>query len=87
MSDEQLLTFPCSFPIKVMGRDEPGFRDVAVGLVEQHAGPIDDANVRTAPSSKGNFISVTVTITATSQQQLDAIYEDLTSHEQIMVAL
>ena len=43
--------------------------------------------LRTAQSSNGNFVSVTVTISATSRQQLDDIYEDLTAHEDVLMAL
>ena len=84
---EQLLKFPCSFPIKVMGRDEPGFRDSVVEIVAGHAGEISENDVRLSPSSKGNFVSVTVTIQAESQQQLDNIYLDLTAHENVLVSL
>ncbi len=89
MSDQQesLLVFPCQFPIKMMGRDDPGFVDAAIRLVEKHAGAISPDNIRCAPSSKGNFVSITITITAESQAQLDNIYHDLSDHEQILVAL
>jgi len=92
MTDEtikrgELLQFPCQFPIKMMGRDEGDFRATVVRLVERHAGAISDDAIRITPSSKGNFISVTITIEATSQQQLDAIYQDLTDHEDVLVSL
>jgi len=84
---ENLLVFPCRFPIKVMGREAPGFYKTAVELVEKHAGNVDPDDIRNAPSSKGNFVSLTITITAESQEQLDAIYRELSDHEQILVAL
>jgi len=90
MSDsnkESLLEFPCEFPIKMMGRVSDNFREMAVMLVERHAGKIPEEAVNIAPSSKGNFISVTITIVAESQEQLDNIYRELTSHEEILVAL
>ena len=85
--DQSLLEFPCRFPIKMMGRDDDDFRATARQLVEEHAGAVDDADVSESPSRKGNFVSVTVTITATSQQQLDDIYRSLTDHEDVLVAL
>jgi putative lipoic acid-binding regulatory protein len=90
MSDNQdgtLLEFPCEFPIKMMGRDEEGFRRAAIELVESHVGKISEDAIATSASSKGNFVSVTVTITAESQEQLDNIYRALTAHEEILVAL
>lgn len=92
MADEtdkqpELLEFPCRFPIKVMGRDDADFRSTAVGIVSRHVGDIDERDIRIAPSSKGNFVSVTVVIDAQSQQQLDAIYQDLTANEDVLFSL
>jgi putative lipoic acid-binding regulatory protein len=87
MTEETLLEFPCEFPIKMMGRDEDGFRDTARGLVEKHTGPLDDSAVQAAVSAKGNFVSVTITVTATSRKQLDDIYRDVSAHEAVIMAL
>ena len=84
---ESLLEFPCEFPIKMMGRDNSDFHAAARSLVEQHAGPVSETAIRTAPSRNGRFVSITITITAESQQQLDAIYMDLSANEDILVAL
>ena len=87
MSDESAIEFPCSFPIKMMGRDTEEFRATARGLVEKHAGVVADEAVKTALSRNGNFVSVTVTIIATSQEQLDRIYRDATDHDDVLMAL
>jgi putative lipoic acid-binding regulatory protein len=84
---ETALEFPCEFPIKMMGRDEPGFHDAAREIIAKHVDDVDHSAWRSAMSSKANFVSITVTITATSQAQLDGIYEDLSAHEAILVAL
>ena len=87
MSDDSILSFPCVFPIKMMGRDSDEFRETARMLVEKHAGPIDDAAIRDARSRKGNFVSITITVVAQSQEQLDNIYRELTAHEDVLMAL
>ncbi len=87
MSDESLLEFPCEFPIKIMGRESDEFQDLARRLVEKHTGPLKDDAVATSLSRKGNFVSVTVTVTAESQQQLDDIYRELTAHDDVLMAL
>jgi len=87
MADSSAIEFPCRFPIKMMGRDTPEFRLTARALVEKHAGAVDDEAVQAARSRNGRFVSVTVTIMATSQQQLDAIYQDVTDHEDVLLAL
>ena len=84
---DKLLRFPCSFPIKIMGRASAGFSDIAVRLVEQHVGQIAANAIQTSQSRNGNFVSVTITIDAQSQEQLDNIYNDLSDHEDILVAL
>ena len=83
----ELLEFPCSFPIKMMGRAHDGFSDLAVRLVERHTGKIAPNAIQTSSSRNGTFLSVTVTIDAQSQEQLDNIYNDLSNHEDILVAL
>ena len=87
MSEESVIEFPCQFPIKMMGRDSDEFRTTARSLIEAHVGPIADEFVQTNISGKGNFVSLTVTITATSQQQLDDIYRDVSGHDDVLMAL
>ena len=87
MSEEKLLTFPCLFPIKVMGMNSAGLREIAIELVEQHTGELADDVVKSRPSRNGKFVAVTITINAQSQQQLDDIYHSLTDHEAVLFAL
>lgn len=87
MSEESLLKFPCPFPIKMMGRDTEEFRATARALVERHTGPINDEAIAEALSRKGNFVSITITVIALSQDQLDDIYRDVSSHEDVLMAL
>ena len=71
----------------MMGRDTPEFRATARSLVENHVGQVSDDAVREAVSRNGSFVSITVTVTATSQQQLDAIYRDVSDHTDVLMAL
>jgi len=87
MNDETLLEFPCIFPIKMMGRDTPEFHVTARELVEKHTGPLDDSAIQSAVSRKGRFVSITVAVTARSQQQLDDIYREVTDNEDVLMAL
>ena len=87
MTEDSVIEFPCDFPIKMMGRDTPEFRDTARALIENHVGPVPDESIKASLSGKGNFVSVTVTVTATSQQQLDDIYQDVTAHDDVLMAL
>lgn len=87
MAEESAIEFPCEFPIKVMGRNSAEFRATARALVEKHSGAVVDDAVQESLSRNERFVSVTVTITATSQQQLDNIYQDVTDHEDVLMAL
>jgi putative lipoic acid-binding regulatory protein len=80
-------TFPCSFPIKAIGRAEGDFDALVAAIVRRHAPDLSEAAIRTRPSGKGTYVSVTVTIRATSRAQLDAIYTELGSHPAVVMAL
>lgn len=88
---ETLFDFPCDFPVKAIGRaegsDDHRFRDLVVDSIRQHAPELDETAVTTRPGSKGNYLAVTVTIRATSRRQLDAIYQDLSAHPDVIMAL
>lgn len=87
MNDESLLEFPCDFPIKIMGRESAQFQALARSLVEKHTGPLDDDAIKSALSRNGSFVSVTVTVVARSQQQLDDIYREVTANDDVLMAL
>jgi putative lipoic acid-binding regulatory protein len=84
-STESLLKFPCVFPIKVMGRTQDGFAQAVLAVVHQHAPDFDASTLEMRASKAGNYLSLTCTINATSREQLDNLYRDLSSHP--MVAL
>ena len=84
---DSLLQFPCRFPIKAMGRLESEFKHTVVDIVSRHADSLAEENITEQPSSAGNFVSVTVTIEATSRDQLDRIYQDLTNCPTVLMAL
>ena len=70
-----------------MGRRSDDFRSIVLGIVQKHAGPIDAANIEERPSKDGNYLSLTCTFSAQSRAQLDALYRELTSCEQVMIVL
>ena len=79
MSESQdILDFPCRFPIKAMGRREASFRALVVRIISKYARVNETTQGSEQASSAGKFVSVTVVIQADSRQQLDDIYQDLT---------
>jgi putative lipoic acid-binding regulatory protein len=84
--EDTLFEFPCRFPIKAMGRSIIGIETTIVEIVRRHTEEIDIVSVRTRLSSAGKYIGVTITITARSKAQLDAIYMDLTAHPDVLMS-
>jgi len=79
--------FPSEFPIKVMGRRDSDLRALTQAIIERHAGPQPDSSIRTRTSGDGNFLALTYMVRATSQQQLDTIYRELTACKSVLMAL
>jgi hypothetical protein len=87
VSDETLLKFPTDFPIKVMGRHDSDLRALTQAIIERHTGPLPEASVRTRTSGDGNFLALTYLIRASSREQLDDIYRELTACKSVLMAL
>ncbi len=86
MSDT-LLEFPCDFPLKIMGPRHDDFAQAILAVVQRHAPDFDGSTMEMRVSSKGGYLSLTCTIRATSREQLDALYRELTSHPMVKVVL
>ena len=84
---ESPLQFPTAFPIKVMGLTRDGFAQAIVTVVRRHAPEFDPATVEMRASSRGKYLSLTCTITATSRAQLDDLYRELTAHPMVVMVL
>lgn len=81
------FSFPCSFPIKAMGRAGQGLEALVLEIVGRHAPEVDAGALTVRASRGGQWISVTVTIEARDMPQLDAIYRELSAHELVVWAL
>lgn len=86
-SAKVILTFPCSFPIKAFGRSSADFELIVADIVRRHAPDVRDEAITCRSSGAGHYLAVTATITARSREQLDALYMELTSHEQVLMVL
>ena len=86
-TETSLLEFPCRFPIKAMGRQSDDFESVIETIVSRHADFWPEETIQSRPSKAGNFVSVTAVIDARSKNQINAIYQDLTDCEKVLMAL
>ncbi len=83
----ELLTFPCNFPIKAMGKAEDDFDNLVIEIIRKHAPDLPEDAVKSRLSNGGKFVSITITVWAQSKSQLDNIYMDLTANERVLMAL
>lgn len=84
---DSLIEYPSRFPIKVMGVKTDDFVGSITALAEQFDPTYDASTVELRPSSSGKYMGVTITITATSREQLDNLYRALTAHPLVKVVL
>jgi putative lipoic acid-binding regulatory protein len=75
--DPPKIEFPCEYPIKVLGRSVPEFETVVVDVIERHSPGFSRETISLRASREGTFVSMTVFITATGKEQLQALHEDL----------
>ena len=87
MVDDSLLEFPCDFPIKVMGRRADDFQRLVFDIVSRHDPQLSETRLKRRDSRNGRYLSITVNVHATSQAQLDAIYQELSTHERVVMML
>ena len=86
-SDTELLSFPCRFQIKAMGRQSASFEEQVRTIVLRHLNGAPILDLATRESSASRYLSVSCTIEAISREQLDAIYMDLNSEQDILMTL
>ncbi|MBR7801707.1 HP0495 family protein [Undibacterium fentianense] len=85
--EESLIEYPCDFPIKVMGLMQDAFAQTIVEVVMLHDPTFHAGKLEMRPSSKGNYLSLTVTVRAIHREQLDNIYRALSSHPMVKMVL
>lgn len=85
--EPSLIEYPCDFPIKIMGKSQPGFAQAVAEVVTRHDPGFDGAKMEMRSSRKNNYLSFTCTVAATSREQLDALYQELCDHPMITMVL
>ncbi|MDD2712244.1 MAG: DUF493 family protein [Simplicispira sp.] len=84
---DSLIEYPSRFPIKVMGINAEGFVHAITALAQRFDPSFDAASIELRNSSGGKYLGVTITITATSREQLDGLYCALTAHPMVKIVL
>jgi putative lipoic acid-binding regulatory protein len=84
---DSLIEYPSAFPIKIMGAKADGFVHAITRIVEQFDPSFDAATIELRDSRAGNYLGITVTVTATSREQLDELYRTLSTHPMVKMVL
>ena len=85
--DQSLIEYPSLFPIKVMGANVDGYADAVLEIARRFDPLLGDSRIETRLSSGNKYLAITVTVTATSREQLDELYRALSSHPMVKVVL
>lgn len=89
MNDRQApqIEFPCAYPIKVMGEDVNDFSTAVLQIIRRHAPDLDETSISYRSSRNGRYLSLRVTITATGESQLRAMFEELKASGRVQMVL
>ena len=85
--DKSLIEYPSRFPIKVMGAKVDGFVHAVTQIALQFDPAFDASTIELRDSREGKYLGVTITVTATSREQLDELYRTLSTHPMVKVVL
>lgn len=85
--DKSLIEYPSQFPIKVMGAKAEGFVNAVTQIARQFDPAFDASTIELRDSRAGNYLGITITVTATSREQLDELYRTLSTHPMVKVVL
>lgn len=84
---DSLVEYPSRFPIKVMGLKAEGFVHAITEVAHRFDPDFDATTIELRESSGGKYLGVTITITATSREQLDDLYRALSGHPMVKIVL
>lgn len=85
--DERGFVFPCSYPLKVMGKNTNEFYSVVCAIIERHVPEGNEITYSARTSSGDKYLSITATFTMESRDQMDAIYRDLKANHLVLMTL
>lgn len=85
--DETQLTFPCEFMFKIVGEANQAFEQEVIMIMHNHFPNLGEGSVKFTASKNAKYLSLTVTVEAVSQAQLNAAYQDLSASPLILFVI
>ena len=83
----ELLKFPVSYPIKVVGRRSDGLRATIDAIVREHVPDLTDDQITERASTQQHFIAITYTINAQSKEQVIALANALKANKDVIMLI
>jgi hypothetical protein len=84
---ESFMTFPCDFPLKIIGKNSPLFVEQVEHIIQKYFSNAEEVQLVSNVSQHGNYIAITATIRVYDQATLDALYQELTQHPDMKMVL
>lgn len=81
------IEFPCDYPVKVLARASQDLHEVILAVFEEHAPGFDRDRVTARDSRNGTFRAITVSITATGPDQLEALHQALLATGRVQMVI
>jgi putative lipoic acid-binding regulatory protein len=81
------MEFPCDFMIKAMGKNNDTFINAVTKIIRDHFPALEDKQITHRPSKDGNYTAITAKVYAESKDQLDNLYQALSSEPSVLMAL
>ncbi|BBG30175.1 HP0495 family protein [Zymobacter palmae] len=81
------IEFPCDYSLKIVGDHDDGFQPAIVEVLKRFDSGFNEANLSHQDSRTGRFRSLRATITATSEEQLKALFEALKATGRVHMVL
>ena len=85
--EKPLMEFPCDFVIKVIGKHDTNFMEKVTKIAKQHFPDLKESDIAQRDSNNKQYCALTISVYALSQAQLDAVYYDLSSCPEVIMAL
>lgn len=84
---EHLWEFPCVHTLKIMGLSSHPMVDIVTEIISKHAPDFDQTSVSCRASGSGKYISVSVAVTFTHKEQVEAVFLELHEREEVAMTL
>ena len=87
MAEDNTISFPCVYPIKVIGADTDQFATRVLEIIARHDTTVDASRVSEKTSQSGKYRSLTVELFATGEPQIRTIFDALRNLPQVKLVL